>query len=163
MWLRESNQAGSVDPPDTEGFLLAHSEIPAEKIEAYRKTDYRFGEGRDVVILRVGLRSEELVRLFASSGCTCGAFVTAYNPYGTSQGIEANEAAHARLGTELKALSESVIEGAGTDASGLWPEEKSYFALGVDREAASKLGKRYRQDAVVWAGSDAVPKLILLR
>ncbi len=142
---------------------MAQSEIPAEKIEAYRKTDYRFGEAPDAVILRVDLPSEELARLYASSGFTCGAFVTAYNPYGTAQGIEANEAAHARLGTELRALSESVIEGAGADASGRWPEEKSYFALGIDLEAASTLGKRYRQDAIIWAGGDAVPKLILLR
>ena len=29
--------------------------------------------------------------------------------------------------------------------------------------AARNLGTRYRQDAIVWAGADAVPKLILLR
>ena len=142
---------------------MAHTEISAEKIAAYRATDYRFGEGFDAVILQVDLRSEGLARLYTSSVFTCGAFFTAYNPYGTAQGIEANEAAHARLGTELKALSESVIEGAGADASGRWPEEKSYFAFGINLEAASNLGKRYRQDAIVWAGSDAVPKLILLR
>ena len=143
--------------------MLAQSEISAEKIEAYRKTDYRFGEGADAVILRVDLRSEELARLYSSSGFTCGAFVTAYNPYGTAQGIEANEAAHECLGTDLRALSARVIEGAGADPSGAWPEEKSYFALGIDLEAASTLGKRYRQDAIIWAGGDAIPKLILLR
>ena len=33
--------------------MLAQSEIPAEKIEAFRKTDYRFGEAPDAVILRL--------------------------------------------------------------------------------------------------------------
>lgn len=140
-----------------------HSEIPSEKIQAYRKTDYRFGEGRDTVTLRIDRRSDELVRLFASSGYACAVFITAFNPFGQVQGVEANQAAHARLGAELKALSECVTEGAGIDSSNAWPEERSYFALGVDLNAASILGKRYCQDAIVWVGANAVPKLILLR
>jgi len=47
------NQAGSVNPPQTEGFLLAQTEISAEKIAAYRATDYRFGEGLDAITLRI--------------------------------------------------------------------------------------------------------------
>jgi len=42
-------------------------------------------------------------------------------------------------------------------------EEKSFFALGVDLETAKNLGICYQQNAIVWAGADAVPKLILLR
>ena len=80
-----------------------------------------------------------------------------------AQGIEANEAAHECLGTDLRALSARVIEGAGADPSGAWPEEKSFFALGVDLDGARNLGNRYMQDAIVWVGADAVPKLILLR
>ena len=163
MWLLASNQAGSVDPPDTEGFLLAHSEIPAEKIEAYLKTEYRYGEGLDAVTLCIDRRSEDLARLYASSGTACGVFVTAFNPFGQARGIETNEAAHGRLATDLTAMSIRVMEGAGSDPSGAWPEEKSFFALGVDLDAARDLGMRYGQDAIVWVGADAVPKLILLR
>ena len=143
--------------------MLAHSEVPAEKIEDYRKTDYRFGEGLGVVTLRIDHRSDELARLYASSGAACGVFVTAYNPFGQVQDIEANEDAHARLGADLRALSIPVIEGAGAHPSGAWPEERSFFALGVDLEAARNLGIRYRQDAIVWVGADAVPRLIMLR
>ena len=145
------------------GLLLAQSEVPAEKIAAYRKTDYRFGEGRDAVTLRIDRRSDELVRLYATAGYVCGVFVTAFNPFGQAQGVAANEAAHARLGAELRALSACVMEGAGCDSSGAWPDERSFFALGVDLNAARNLGKRYRQDAIVWVGANAVPKLILLR
>ena len=145
------------------GFLLAHSEIPAEKIEAYLNTEYRFGEGPDAVTLCIDRRSDELARLYASSGIECGVFVTAFNPFGQAQGIEANEGAHERLGTDLRMLSARVIEGAGIDSSGAWPEERSFFALGVDLDTARNLGNRYTQDAIVWVGADAVPKLILLR
>ena len=68
-----------------------------------------------------------------------------------------------RLGRELRGLYPIVIEGAGADPTGAWPPEKSYFSLGVDLETARVLGRRYQQDAVVWTGKDAIPKLILLR
>ncbi len=142
---------------------MAHSEISAEKIKAYLQTDYRFGEGADAVTLRIDQRSVELARLFASSRTTSGVFVTAYNPLGHAQSIEDNEAAHERLATDLTASSIQIMVGAGADPSGAWPEEKSFFALGVDLDAARNLGTRYRQDAIVWVGADAVPKLILLR
>lgn len=142
---------------------MAHSDIPAEKITAYLATDYRFGHGLDRITLRIDTRSEALKRLYASSGCACGAFLTAYNPLGQAQSPEANEAAHARLVAELNALAIEVIEGAGVDPTGTWPEEKSVFALGVELEAARTLGIRYHQDAIVWVGEDAIPILVVLR
>ena len=143
--------------------MLAHSDIPAEKITAYLATDYRFGHGLDRITLRIDARSEALKRLYASSGYACGVFLTAYNPLGQALSLEANEAAHARLGAELKVLAIEVIEGVGADPTGAWPEEKSFFALGVELEAARTLGIRYHQDAIVWVGEDAIPILVVLR
>lgn len=139
------------------------SKIAAEKIEAYLKTDYYFGQGTDLITLRINTRSEALSQLYTLSGYACGAFITAYNPFGQAQSPEANEAAHARLREKLNTLSPRVIEGAGADPSRNWPEEKSFFALGIDLETAKSLGICYKQDTIVWAGADAVPKLILLR
>lgn len=146
-----------------EDFLLPQSEIPDEKLQAYRDTEYRFGRGHNLITLRIDARSEELGRLYASTDSACGVFITAYNPLGQAQNIEANVDAHARLGAELKALTTRVFEGAGADPTGAWPEEKSFFALGVGLEEAQDLGIRYQQDAIVWAGSDAVARLVLLR
>ena len=147
-----------VIPPDS-----GRTQIPAEKIEAYLKTNYRFGEGLDAVTLQINRLSAELARVYASSGITCGVFITAYNPLGEARNIETNDAANESLAADLAALSTRVIEGAGADPSGSWPEERSLFALGIDLEVARSLGARYRQDAIVWVGADAVPKLILLR
>ena len=144
-------------------FVLAHSDVPAEQVEAYRKTEYRFGQGLDAITLRIEVRSDAFVRLYASSGHASGAFITAYSPFSEPQSPEANEAAHARLGEELKALGRPVIEGIGADPTGHWPEEKSYFVLGVDLDAARALGLRYQQNAIIWVGADAVPTLIMLR
>jgi hypothetical protein len=106
-----SNQAGSVDPPDTEGFFVARSEIRTEKMVAYPATEYRFGEGLDVVTLRIDRRSEELARLYGSSGTTCGVFVTANNSFGHACGMQFNEAAHEHLGADLAASSTPVMAG----------------------------------------------------
>jgi len=142
---------------------LRQSDIPPEKIAAYRNTGYRFGRGADLVSLRIDTRSEALARLYASSGHRCGVFITACNPLGELQSREENEAAQARLAAELHALAIPAIEGEGVDPAGAWPAEKSFFALGVALDAARDLGLRHRQNAVVWAGEDAIPKLILLR
>ena len=142
---------------------MAQTEISAEKIAAYRATDYRFGEGLDAITLRIDQASPALLELYARLAHTRGVFITAFNPYGAAQDAAQNEAAHVRLGRELRGLYPIVIEGAGADPAGAWPQEKSYFSLGVDLETARVLGRRYQQDAVVWTGKDAIPKLILLR
>jgi Protein of unknown function (DUF3293) len=142
---------------------FSQTQIPAGKIQAYLKTDYRFSEGLDAITLHVDLRSVELARIYASFSVACGVFITAHNPWGESQSDEANDVANESLAAELAAASTKVFEGAGADPSGDWPAEKSFFALGIDLDAARSLGTRYKQDAVVWIGADAVPKLILLR
>ena len=143
--------------------MLAHTKISAEKIAAYRATDYRFGEGLDAITIRIDQASPALLELYARLAHTRGVFITAFNPHGAAQDAAENEAAHERLGRELRGLYPIVIEGAGADPTGAWPQEKSYFSLGVDLETARVLGRRYQQDAVVWTGKDAIPRLILLR
>jgi hypothetical protein len=134
MWPLAGNQAGSVDPPHAEGFSLAHSEVPADKIEAYLATEYRFGDGSDAITLRIDRRSDELARLYASSGAACGVFVTAFNPFGRVRSIADNEAAHLRLATDLEALSARVIEGGRRrPVGGVAGREAIFFARGRSR------------------------------
>jgi len=71
--------------------------------------------------------------------------------------------AHVQLGEYLRTLTPYTIEGVGADPAGAWPEEKSYFALGINEDTARQLGMRFHQDAVVWVGPDAIPQLLLLR
>ena len=137
--------------------------IAAHKIDAYRATHYRVGAGPGAFTLRINIPSNPLRRLYENTGHTCSVFITAFNPFGQQQSAHANDAAHARLGECLRALTPHVFEGTGADPTGAWPHEKSYFALGMDKAAASELGAKFRQDAVVWAGPDTIPRLLLLR
>jgi hypothetical protein len=145
------------------GLLLERTLIPSEKIAAYNATHYKVGLGQEGFILRIGEPSGELRSLYAAHAISCAVFITAFNPRGQHQGDRANEAAHARLRAALLELTGLVTEGAGIDPTGAWPPEKSFLALGIDEDAAARLGRTFHQDAVVWAESDAVPKLLLLR
>jgi hypothetical protein len=140
---------------------MTDTAIAAAKVAAYQSTRYRIG-GPEFFTLSIGAKSEALLQLYRKTGQDCGLFITAFNPFGQPQSAEANRAAQFLLGEHLRALSRYVIEGAGYP-SGDWPPELSYFALGISEGAARDLGHRFDQDAVVWAGADAISRLLLLR
>ena len=142
---------------------MAQTEISEEKIRAYGATHYRVGSGPDVLMLRIGQHSPALALHYAAYGADCALFITAFNPFGQEQDDAANQTAHARLGEQIREVADHVFEGDGADPNGQWPAEKSYLAFGVDADAAGELGRRFKQDAVVWIGKDAVPRLLLLR
>jgi hypothetical protein len=139
------------------------TQIHPDKIRAYSATDYRLGHTDHDIILTIGERSERLAALFASAGVDCGAFITAYNPRGTTQSEQANDQAHAQLAQEIEKLGLASIEGSGSEEGTDWPAEQSYFALGLALEPAKAIGTHFDQDAIVWVAANCVPQLILLR
>jgi hypothetical protein len=144
---------------------LPKSAIAEDLIMAYRSAHYRAGSGRDAITLRVDEPSEPLSRLFAVSGHRCAAFITACNPFGAQESLEANMRACAALRDRLDsyvARPDQIIEGMGIDPSGEWPAEKSFLVLGLDLDASCILGEEFGQNAIVWVEADAVPRLILL-
>lgn len=149
--------------------LLTQSEISPDLIAAYRATRYRVtaaaGFGTGTIALRIDEYSEPLSRLLAASDHRCAAFITACNPFSVPQNHAHNLAACMRLRDKLACLAQAgpILEGKGCDPSGAWPAEKSYFVLGLDLETSRALGREFGQNAIVWTGPDAIPRLILLR
>ena len=146
-----------------EVFLFKESQISAEKIAAYRATDYQFFQDGYDIGLRIDKACGALIHLFKKFSCESGFLITAYNPYGALQSEEENESAHIRLGIDLQKNYSIVLDALGSDPIGDWPSEKSYFVLGGSLADAQLIGNRYSQDAFVWVGEDAIPRLILLR
>jgi hypothetical protein len=145
---------------------LPQSPISDQVIAAYRSANYRVESSGKPFVLRIDRYSEPLSRLFASSGHQCAAFVTAFNPWGEPQGSDANLAASARLLDRLRHLpggEDRVIAGMGCDPRGIWVEEKSFLVLGLELDASKTLGREFDQNAIVWAGTDAISRLVLLR
>ena len=138
------------------------SRLAADLVALYRAVDYRVEAPEGRFVLRVGARSEELAAMLAAHGQECAAFITACNPLGEAADPERNAKALAALKADLEAEGCATL-GALGEGKGGWPGERSLLALGLGREAAKRLGRRYGQNAVLWAGKDAVPELVLLR
>ena len=64
---------------------------------------------------------------------------------------------------DLKARGFAYFHGEGQGTDPQWAPEAFFLALGLTRQAAIALGGRYEQNAIVHAGDDAVPRLLLLR
>jgi len=136
--------------------------LPESLISAYRATRYRVFASPDFE-LAVGQRSNALADLYRTHAVDSAAFLTAWNPEGNLQNETANREAFARLQERVISLSVKVISGFGEDPDGAWAGEESLLALGLGRETSCDIGAEFRQNAIVWAGADAVPELILLR
>ncbi len=149
--------------PRVEGFLFVPTEISPELIAAYRATEYWVGGSPGAFCLRVEQYSAPLAQLLHGAECGCAAFISAHNPFSEPNTTCTNARAHERLRRTLALQTTRLIEGVGRDAAGQWPEEKSFLAVGLGLEASKDVGAHFGQNAIVWAGSDAIPRLILLR
>jgi hypothetical protein len=143
--------------------LPLNSEISEEKIAAFQATHYRVGPGpgnsSSALVVTRSIYTDSI-----SPPVKVAAFSSPPSIHSESHKAMRRTKPHTRsLGEHLRNNAPLVIEGSGADPAGLWSAEKSYFALGMNEEAARILGKLWRQDAVVWAAEDAVPRLILLR
>jgi hypothetical protein len=130
-------------------------------ISAYEATTYWVSLGSDEFSLRIGVPSREIGEIFEYHGVGTAAFITAYNPFSRPTPLDENERAQECLRRELHTLSKLVLNGRG-DGGGDWPPEPSFLAVGLKREKAEALGRRYDQHAIVWIGSNSVPRLIIL-
>ena len=136
--------------------------IPSDLIEAYRATHFKVLEPRPIT-LRVDHHSAELAELFKEMGVSSAGYLTAWNPYSAETSAADNEAAQLSLIRNLSLEGYPTLKALGVDPAGEWPGEESVFVPGLDLERAKSLGVEFGQNAILWAGSDAVPQLVLLR
>lgn len=106
--------------------------------------------------------SDALLACHKRNRVECSAFITALNPLSQQLSAQENEERHQALMAEIKSQSLSFLPGKGKHPSNNWPAEQSVLVLGLSLEAAKTLGRRFEQNAVVWAGRDGVPELVLL-
>lgn len=139
-----------------------HTTIDRETVQAYRDARYRVCAAPPWV-MQVDRASPELLVAQRRHGVGCSAFVTACNPLGRQAGLAANRLRQRELRDTISRLGLQALPGVGEDADGRWPGEESVLVFGLDLAGARLLGRRFRQNAVLWSGSDGVPRLVLLR
>ncbi len=136
--------------------------IASNLITSYRDTNYQIGVGFETISLRIDQYSVSLAKLLATSKQSGAVIISAYNPYSQLADNEKNLAAHESLRNFLRHYSPPTIESLNIDPTGKWPIEKSFLIAGMDLDTAQSVGQRFNQNAIVWIGSDAIPRLILL-
>lgn len=157
-------------------------------IAAYRAAHYKVSADASAglaapFVLRVDVASPELLDLYRRHDVSQAAYITACNPHSTVLSDADNRArmdelvgalagqGAARLKTRSILHSHThsdvrsymILHGRGTDPCGVWAGEVSVLVLGMVEAEASALGERYGQNALLQAGADAVPRLVLLR
>lgn len=142
---------------------MTQSVISENLIASYLCTNYQIGTGSDSISLRINQYSEPLAKFLTASKQACAAIISAYNPFSQLLSNEKNLASHRLLMNFLSSHSYPMIESLSTDSAEIWPAEKSFFVLGLDLNASKSLGQQFNQNAIVWIGSNAIPRLILLR
>ncbi|HZW26441.1 MAG TPA: DUF3293 domain-containing protein [Gallionella sp.] len=138
------------------------SKIDPSTIQSYLETDYR-ADAPEPFVLRVGVASAPLARLYRQHRTDCCAFITACNPYSWIIGDDANAKRQLELAQELRALGLSFFDGVAVHPAEEWPAEASFLVLGLPLPAAKTLGEKYEQNAILWCGTEATPELVLLR
>ena len=139
----------------------AMTSVSAELLDAYRRTNYRVLEGVSPFVMRVDEPCEPLRRCHEAFGVRCSSFITAWNPRSTPTPRAINDAAMDRLSHDVAALGLRTLPGVGVDPDGTWEGEPSLLVLGLDVPAALTLARAYGQHAIVCAGPDAVPRLVI--
>ncbi|WP_109476615.1 DUF3293 domain-containing protein [Paraburkholderia sp. C35] len=142
--------------------MFSDSAIPRETIQAYLETHYQV-HGSTPTWLEIGQYNTTLAALHAAHRVTSSAFITACNPF--SEPLDASSNAHRQkaLAEDIGQLGARSIDGIGQHPSNAWPGEPSFLVLGLSLDKAKALGVKHGQNAIVFCGEDAVPRLILLR
>jgi hypothetical protein len=139
--------------------------IDARLWRAYRETGYRVLPGGPAgagFTLRIDAPSPELAALHVRLGVQGSAFLTAWNPGSRVLSPAENAARQADLLAAVQRLGCLALPGVGEHPEGRWREE-SVLVPGLSRDDAESLGRRFGQNAIVWADRDAVPRLVSLR
>jgi hypothetical protein len=129
---------------------------------AYMETEFQV-YGEPPFVLRIGLHSEALSRLHADRHVFGSAYITACNPRSAPLSDADNHQRQQALAADLTRRGLFFLPGVGQHPTNGWPGEPSYLVFGLSLEEAMALGREWEQNAIVWAGEDAVPQLILLR
>ena len=138
------------------------SHIDPALVQAYRETEYRV-LGAHAMVLRPDVHSTRLAALHQALAVDCSAFITAYNPYSLAAAAEANIRRQSELGYELASRGLVVFDGIGEHPCGQWAGEPSFLVARIALDEACALGRQFLQNAIIWSGADATPRLILLR
>ena len=117
-----------------------------ELLKAYTETTYNVFEQN--ISIKIGEENSVLNDLLLKFNCVVWAYLTACNPHSELELDEFNEKKNNQLKDDLKQYVVFDGEAVGPDLA--WKPERSFLVLGINKEEAIKLGKSYKQHAIVF-------------
>ncbi len=143
------------------------SQLDAALIAAYRNAHYRIeadpASGEAGFVLPIDRFSQVLSDWQTQHGVDCSALITACNPRGQALDATENERLIFKLKDSLQRAERLFRATTGLDPDQQWPPEPGFLIAGMALAPARECGRAWAQNAIVWSGADAIPRLILLR
>ena len=131
-------------------------------IESYTNANYHIYD-KPLFVINIGAESSPLNKLYERYGVNEAAILTAYNPMSQETNDIDNKQNNEQLELILKGQKLPFIRAEGICPDNKWPGEESFLVLGMTLNVAKDLGKKFRQNAIVWSDQSTISQLILLR
>ena len=131
-----------------------------ELFEAYKNTTYRVYLTLGEIDIRIGVMNPLLQELLLSNHVASWAFITACNPYSVMQNVDVNTFLNTQLERYLSGKQYVFFKGMGVGDDDSWEPEASFMVLNIRKEDAIKLGKQFKQNAIVAGEIGKFPELI---
>ena len=133
---------------------------PVDLHTAYMRTTYWVEARSQPLALRIGENSRGLDLLLGRLGTSRWAFVTAWNPLSQLRSQWYNAQRQRALRRVVERSGWRWLRGLAQSDAGDWPAEPGLLLLGIGAQQARRLGRRFRQYAVV-AGERGKPARLL--
>jgi len=156
--------ACSSENPEWNQIVMQHANtrptvLPQKLIRHYLAARYQARiKPNHSITLRAGDYSAPLATLLQTSGCRNAIYITACNPASQMVTPAKNQSATIQLYQHLTRYSKFIYPGESTDPAEQWPAE-----AGINLATATTVGHTFGQNAILWIGADAIPRLVLLR
>ena len=122
-----------------------HSEL----FEAYKNTTYLVYSPIGEIDIRIGVMNPLLQQLLLKNSSESWVFITAYNPYSVMQDAGVNTILNTQLEDYLSGKRYLFFKGIGVGDDNSWEPEASFMVLNIRKEDAVKLGRHFKQNAIV--------------
>ena len=133
-----------------------HSEL----FEAYKNTTYLVYSPIGEIDIRIGVMNPLLQQLLLNNSSESWVFITAYNPYSVMQDAGVNTILNTQLEDYLSGKRYLFFKGIGVGDDNSWEPEASFMVLNIRKEDAVKLGRHFKQNAIVVGVIGNAPELI---
>ena len=129
-------------------------------MRAYQQTSFFADTSRGRLRLRIGESSGQLDELLASEAAGSWAYVTAHNPGSVPLSEDDNIRRQQRLERTVRERGFQFFRGEGIGDDGQWPPEPSLLIIGISRDQAVELGRRFGQRAIVYGETGRPAELL---